>query len=83
MGRLDRIGNEGLNVNYYSSIDYSGAAGEAIFINSNLILTEPAVSASGEGLYWGEAGPEETKPRTQATYVNTEERTKQPDHSKE
>ncbi len=51
MGLLDRIGNEGLNVNYYSSIYYSGAPGEAIFINSNLILTEPAVSASGEGLY--------------------------------
>lgn len=40
MGLLDRIGNEGLNVNYYSSIDYSSAPGEAIFINSNLILTE-------------------------------------------
>ena len=51
MGCLDRIGNEGLNVNYYSSIDYSRAPGEAIFINSNLILTAPAVSASGEGLY--------------------------------
>lgn len=38
----------GLNVNYYSGIDYTGAPGEAIFINSNLILTEPAVSASGE-----------------------------------
>lgn len=44
MALLDRIGNEGLNVNYYSSIDYSGVPGEAIFINSNLILTEPAVS---------------------------------------
>ena len=51
MALLDRIGNEGLNVNYYSSIDYSGVPGEAIFINSNLILTELAVSASGEGVY--------------------------------
>lgn len=48
---LDRIGNEGLNMNYYSGIDYSRAPGEAIFINSNLILTESAVSAGGEGLY--------------------------------
>lgn len=45
MALLDCIGNEGLKVNYYSSIDYSTAPGEAIFINSNLILTEPAVSA--------------------------------------
>lgn len=31
-------------MNYYSSIDYSGVPGEAIFINSNLILTEPVLS---------------------------------------
>lgn len=54
MARLDCIGNEGLHVNYYGRIDYSSAPGEAIFINSNLILTEPAVSAGGEGLQWGE-----------------------------
>jgi len=44
-------------VNYYTSIDYSSAPGEAIFINSNLILTEPAMCASGEGLYGGEEEP--------------------------
>lgn len=48
MGLLDRNGNEGLNVNYYTSIDYNSVPGEAIFINSNPILTELTVSASGE-----------------------------------
>lgn len=62
MGFLDCIGNEELNVTYYTSIDYSRVPGEAIFINSNLILREHAVSASGEGLYCGEAEPQETKP---------------------
>lgn len=58
---LDRIGNEDLNVNYYSGIDYSSVPGEAIFINSNLILREPTVSARGEGLYWEpRAEPQET-----------------------
>lgn len=31
-------------MNYYSGVDYSGVPGEPIFINSNLILREPAVS---------------------------------------
>lgn len=57
MGLLDCIGNESLNVNYYSSIDYGSAPGKAIFINSNLILTEPAVSALQRRTL-----PEETMP---------------------
>lgn len=41
---LDRLGNKGLNVNYYGGIDYSSVPGEPIFINSNLILRKAAVS---------------------------------------
>lgn len=52
MDLLDCIGNEDLNVTYYTSIDYSRVPGKAIFINSNLILSEQAVSAR-EGLYCG------------------------------
>lgn len=61
-GSSGRIGKEGLNVNYYTRIDYGRAAGEAIFINSNLILTDPAVSAGG-------GRPRETMPSAEASYL--------------
>lgn len=51
MGALDCLGNEGANMNYYNSIDYTSEPGEAIFINSNLILTDLADSASGRRLH--------------------------------
>lgn len=63
MSLLDRFGNEGLNVNYYSGIDYSGAPGEAIFINSNLISTEPAsVSRRRRPSLRGRQGPRRQSP---------------------
>lgn len=63
MALLDCIGNEGLNVNYNGGIDYSRVPGEAIFINSNLILTEPAVSWR-RTFYEGETEPEGRPLRT-------------------
>lgn len=63
MALLDCTGNEGLNVNYNGGIDYSRVPGEAIFINSNLILTELAVSWR-RTFYEGETEPEERPLKT-------------------
>lgn len=46
----------GLNVSYTGGVDYDQLPGEAIFINSNLISTEPASVKEKDSADWTVVG---------------------------